>query len=86
VEGFGTEHLVFGSDIPYYDYRILQRQLEAAPLSEDVKDRIAHRNAVELIRQFKPEWQLAKTPTEMPAAFAGADLWAQQPGKPGRLY
>ena len=86
VERFGAERLLFGSDIPYYDYRILQRQLEAADLSEELKDRIAHANAVALIRRFKPDWQLPQSPTPMPAAFAGQDLWAQQPGKPGRLY
>ena len=86
VQGFPADRLLFGSDIPYYDLRILQRQIEAADLSEEMKDRIAYRNAVALIQRFKPEWQLPTTPTEMPAAFAGADLWAQQPGKPGRLY
>jgi predicted TIM-barrel fold metal-dependent hydrolase len=85
VEGFGAGRLLFGSDIPYYDYRIVQRQIESAPLSEDVKDRIAYRNAVDLIKRFKPQWQLEKTPVPMPAAFAGTNLWSQQPGKPGRL-
>jgi predicted TIM-barrel fold metal-dependent hydrolase len=85
VARFGAGRLLFGSDIPYYDYRILQRQIEGAPLSEDVKDGIAWRNAEQLIRRFKPEWQLDTTPVEKPAAFAGVDLWAQQPGKPGRL-
>ena len=86
AQAFPADRLLFGSDIPYYDYRILQRQLEAAPLSDDMKDRIAHRNAVALIQRFNPEWRLPESPTEMPAAFAGQDLWAQQPGKPGRLY
>ena len=86
VETFGAERLLFGSDIPYYDYRILQKQIEESPLSEDVKNRIAHQNAVELIRRFKPEWQMEQTPTPMPPECAGEDLWAQQPGKPGRLY
>jgi predicted TIM-barrel fold metal-dependent hydrolase len=86
VNAFPTDRLLFGSDIPYYDYRILQRQVEAAPISEEMKDRIAYRNAVALIQRFKPEWRLPESPTEMPAAFAGQDLWGQQPGKPGRLY
>jgi predicted TIM-barrel fold metal-dependent hydrolase len=85
VEQLGADRLLFGSDIPYYDYRILQGQIEAAPLPEDMKDGIAWRNAVDLIRRFKPEWQLDRTPVETPAAFADADLWAQQPGRPGRL-
>jgi predicted TIM-barrel fold metal-dependent hydrolase len=86
ARGFPADRLLFGSDIPYYDYRILQRQIEAADLSEEMKDRIAHRNAVALIQRFKPDWRLPQGPPQMPAAFAGADLWAQQPGKPGRLY
>jgi predicted TIM-barrel fold metal-dependent hydrolase len=85
VAGFGAGRLLFGSDIPYYDYRLLQRQLEAAALPEEVKDRIAYGNAVELIRRFKPGWHLERAPVETPEAFAGADLWAQQPGKSGRL-
>lgn len=86
VERFGAERLLFGSDIPYYDYRILQRQIEAAPLSEGVKDGIASRNAATFIRRFRPDWQLDTAPVQKPAGFAGTDVWAQQPGKPGRLY
>ena len=53
----------FGSRPPYvrfggYDYRLLQRILEEAPIDDDLKDRIAYRNITELIRQFNLDWQL----------------------------
>jgi predicted TIM-barrel fold metal-dependent hydrolase len=86
VRHFGADRLLFGSDAPYYDWRSLQRQVEESSLEEATKDRIAWRNAVDLIRGFRPEWEPNTTPPSVPAAFAGTDLWAQQPGKPGRLY
>ena len=85
VNRFGAERLLFGSDSPYYDHRLLQAQIEDADLPEAVKDRIAYRNAVALFHRFRPEWQLNATPVARPVEFAGTDLWAQQPGKPGRL-
>jgi predicted TIM-barrel fold metal-dependent hydrolase len=85
VRRFGADRLLFGSDSPYYDHRLLQAQIEQARLSEEVKDRIAWRNAADLIRRFRPEWALETTPVEPPAEFAGVDLWAYQPRKPGRL-
>lgn len=82
---FGEDRLLFGSDSPYYDHRILQGQIESALLSEDVKDRIAWRNATDLIRRFQPDWEAKNTPTPMPEGFAGTDVWALQPGSKGRL-
>jgi len=82
---FGADRLLFGSDSPYYDHRLLQAQIEAAALSDDVKDRIAWRNARDLIRRFRPGWERDPGPLLVPEEFAGADLWAHQPGKPGRL-
>jgi predicted TIM-barrel fold metal-dependent hydrolase len=81
VRGFGAGRLLFGSDIPYYDYRLLQAQIEAAPLAGATKDAIAWGNAVELVRRFRPEWRLPAGPVAAPAAFAGVDLWAGQGGR-----
>ncbi len=85
VHDFGEDRLLFGSDSPYYDHRLLQAQIEQALLSERVKDRLAFQNAVTLIQHFRPAWRLPAAPPQLPGAFAGADLWAQQPGRPGRL-
>jgi predicted TIM-barrel fold metal-dependent hydrolase len=82
VRGYAPDRLLFGSDIPYYDYRLLQAQIEAAGIDDATKDRIAWRNAVDLIRRFRPRWQLNTAPVAPPAGFEGVDLWA---GKNGRL-
>lgn len=83
VRGFGADRLLFGSDIPYYDYRLLQAQIEQSPLNEATKDAIAWRNAVALIQRFRPGWDLPDAPVTPPAEFATTDLWA---GRNGRLF
>jgi hypothetical protein len=90
VRHFGEGRLLFGSDAPYYDYRRLQVQIEGADLSERVKDAIAHGNAIDLIRRFRPRWEPdlrpvgdAEGPDLLP--FAEVDLWRTQPGQPRRL-
>ena len=40
----GRERIIFGADLPYYDYRLLQQIIEQAPIDDDLKDRIASRN------------------------------------------
>lgn len=78
VRHMGAERILFGSDTPYYDYRLVQALIEEAPLSEETKDRIAWRNAAELIRHFRPAWKPPLHPPECPAEYAGHDLWAAQ--------
>jgi uncharacterized protein len=85
VKGVGADRIVFGSDIPYYDYRRLQRQIEASPVDAATKDKIAAGNAVDLIRRFRPDWQVPATPTPAPAGFESVDLWEELPNQPGRL-
>lgn len=85
VRGFGAERLLFGSDSPYYDHRRLQQQIEAAPLDDPTKDRIAWRNAAALIQRFRPDWRPDFNVPSVPEAFTGTDLWEELPGKPGRL-
>ncbi len=85
VRHFGPDRLLFGSDSPYYDHRLLQQQVEAAAISEEVKDNIAWRNATELIRRFCPDWQPTTTPVTTPAHFAGTDVWRWLPNTHGRL-
>jgi predicted TIM-barrel fold metal-dependent hydrolase len=85
VRSFGEDRLLFGSDSPYYDHRLLQRQVEAAAISEEEKDRIAWRNATALIRRFRPGWAHTSVPVQEPDAFTGTDVWAWLPGTHGRL-
>ena len=75
VRHIGGERILFGSDTPYYDYRLVQALIEESPLDEVTKDRIAWRNAAELIRRFRPGWQPLLRPPECPAEYAGTDLW-----------
>ena len=58
ADGVGRERIIFGADLPYYDYRLRQQIIEQAPIDDDLKDRIAYRNMLELIRQYNPEWRL----------------------------
>jgi predicted TIM-barrel fold metal-dependent hydrolase len=78
VRHIGAERILFGSDTPYYDYRLVQALIEEGPLDEGTKDRIAWRNAAELIQHFRPEWQPSWEPPACPAEYLGADLWAAQ--------
>lgn len=81
----GSDRIVFGGDLPYYDYRFLQRVLEEAPVSADLKDKIAFRNAAALIRRFRPDWRLPETPPPAPRRYESEELWASDPRRPDRL-
>ena len=81
----GRERILFGADLPYYDYRLLQRIIEQAPVDDDLKDRIAYRNMVELIRRYNSEWQLPDAPPQAPRVYGAGELWAADPDKPDRL-
>ena len=81
----GRERIIFGADLPYYDYRLLQQIIEQAPIDDDLKDRIAYKNILELIRQYNPDWQLPDGPPQAPRVYQADDLWAVDPEKPDRL-
>lgn len=85
IDKVGSERVIFGADLPYYDYRILQRTIEAAPVSDEVKDRIAHRNMISLIQRFRPDWTMPETPPAAPRQYTEAGLWACEPEQPHRL-
>jgi predicted TIM-barrel fold metal-dependent hydrolase len=76
VDQLGRERIVFGGDTPYYDYRVTQASLEAAQVSEDIKDRIAYRNAMTLIHGFRPDWSLPQGPVATPQVYPTEELWA----------
>ena len=81
----GRERLIFGADLPYYDYRYLQRVIEEADCDDDLKDRIAHRNVMALIKQYKPDWTLPTQPPQSPRVYNPEHLWAYNPDQPDRL-
>ena len=81
----GRERLIFGADLPYYDYRFLQRVIEEADCDDDLKERIAHRNVAGLIQEYNPDWTLPDHPPQAPRACDPQSLWACNPAQPDRL-
>lgn len=81
----GRERLIFGADLPYYEYRVLQKKIEDADVDEDLKDRIAHKNILPLIAQFNPTWQMPTAPPTAPRRYTADDLWAVNPAQTDRL-
>ncbi len=85
INELGSERLLFGSDLPYYDFRILQAQVEAADIDETTRERIAFQNAVTLIQSFRPDWE---PPGEAPAApqnYTYEEIWAPKEAGSERL-
>jgi len=81
----GADRLLFGGDLPYYDYRFLQRVIEEAPVKDELKDKIAFRNAVALIRRYRPDWEMPDSPPTAPRRYEAPELWACNPERPDRL-
>lgn len=85
VDKVGRERILFGADLPYYDYRVLQNTIETADIDDDLKDRIAFKNAASLIRQFKPDWEIPDGPIRTPRVYDPALLWKKNPDNEVRL-
>ena len=85
ADKLGKDRLIFGADLPYYDYRILQRTIEEADIDEDLKDRIAHRNIVPLIQKYCPNWEMPETPVRSHRVYDLQALWVVSPDNPVRL-
>ena len=81
----GRERLIFGADLPYYDYRVLQKTIEEAPIDDDLKDRIAYKNLEALIQRFKPDWSMPEAPPKQVRVYDPEELWAVNPDNPVRL-
>lgn len=75
VNHLGNERLMFGSDLPYYNFRLVQAQIEAAHLDDETKERIAYQNAVRLVQQFQPDWLPTLTPITPPQIYSEAEMW-----------
>ncbi len=58
----GADRLIFGAGLPYYDYRVLQKTIEEADVSKELKDKIAYKNIIPLIQSYNPEWVMPEEP------------------------
>ena len=84
----GRERLIFGADLPYYDYRVLQKTIEEAPIDDDLRDCIAYKaykNLEVLIKRFNPKWNLPAVPPKEIRVYDPKELWAANPDNPARL-
>ena len=75
VNHLGSGRIMFGSDLPYYDFRLVQAQIEAAHLDDETKERIAYRNAVRLVQQFREGWLPTLTPITPPQVYSEREMW-----------
>ena len=75
VNNLGSDRLMFGSDLPYYDFRLVQNQIETARLDDEIKERIAYQNAVRLVQQFRQDWLPTLTPITPPQIYSQAEMW-----------
>ncbi len=75
VNNLGSDRLMFGSDLPYYDFRLVQNQIETARLDDEIKERIAYQNAVRLVQQFRQDWLPTLTPITPPQVYSQEEMW-----------
>ena len=76
VDNLGGERIMFGSDAPYYNFRLVQAQIESANIDEKTKDLIAYQNAVTLIQRFRPDWELPMEDIVLPQIYTDEEMWA----------
>ena len=75
VNNLGNDRIMFDSDLPYYDFRLVQAQIETANLDDETKERIAYQNAVRLVQQFRPDWLPTLTPITPPQLYLEQEMW-----------
>ena len=75
VDNLGSDRIMFGSDLPYYDFRLVQAQIEAARLDDETKERIAYQNAVRLVQRFREDWLPTLTPITPPQVYSEGEMW-----------
>ena len=75
VNNLGNEQIMFGSDLPYYDFRLVQSQIEESQLDDETKERIAYQNAVRLVQQFRPDWVPTLTTIIPPQVYSEQEMW-----------
>ena len=75
VNNLGNDRIMFGSDLPYYDFRLVQAQIESAALDDETKERIAYQNAVRLVQQFRADWLPTLIPITPPQVYSEVEMW-----------
>ena len=75
VNKLGNERIMFGSDLPYYNFRLVQAQIESAQIDDETKERIAYQNATRLIQQYRADWLPTLTPITPPQLYSEAEMW-----------
>ena len=75
VNNLGNEQIMFGSDLPYYDFRLVQSQIEESQLDDETKERIAYQNAARLVQQFRPDWVPTLTMITPPQVYSEQEMW-----------
>ena len=75
VNHLGSDRIMFGSDLPYYDFRLVQAQIEAARLDDETQERIAYQNAVRLVQRFREDWLPTLTPITPPQVYSESEMW-----------
>ncbi|MEO2004944.1 MAG: amidohydrolase family protein [Candidatus Poribacteria bacterium] len=76
VRSLATERLMFGSDAPYYNFRLVQSLVEESDIADGVKDSIAHGAATRLVRQFRDDWTCPTAPVDPPQRYSDEEVWA----------
>ncbi len=76
LDGLAADRLMFGTDAPYYNFRLVQELVEQAAIADDERDAVAHRNAERLIRRFRPEWTPPIDPVDPPQRYTDDEMWA----------
>jgi len=85
ADKLGRERLIFGADLPYYDYRVLQHTIEEADIDDDLKNRIAFENIIPLIQKYRPGWTMPDAFVESHRVYDSEELWEVNPENPVRL-
>ena len=75
VKNLNKDQLMFGSDLPYYDFRLVQAQIETAELDDETKEKISYKNAVRLVQQFNEGWTPTLSPIETPQIYSEQEMW-----------
>ena len=63
----------------------MQALVESSGITEEVKDAIAWRNALVLVRRFRPDWGVPPTAVAPPQRYGDSELWATQAAGSPRL-
>ena len=74
--GLSVERLMFGSDAPYYDFRLVQRLVEEADVADAAKEAIAHGAATRLVQSLRPQWRPPTVEVTPPQRYTDDEMWA----------